>query len=297
MTDVDPDALRAGLARLQQLASAAESADAGAADTLGELLSALSAALPLASAGLMLRDADGRLSCVAWTGSATRSLERAEDETTSGPATDAQVLGRSRATTDVLVDPRWPSLGPAIAARPVEGALGEQSPDGVGSGLEGGVDGSSGRGVPTDDAAPGSPPPVDGSGSPRAVATVPVSVAGGPVGCLVAVREEAVAWEPEQLDVLESAARVAAGLLSTAAAAESTSRLAEQLQHALDHRVVVERAVGYLMAQQQVDATDAFGALRRTARSARRRVADVAESVLALGGLEAAADAVRSTPA
>jgi len=270
MTDVDPDALRAGLARLQQLAAAAETSDTSAADTLGELLSSLRAALPLASAGLMLRDTDGRLACVAWTGSASRALEEAEDDVTSGPATDAQVLGLARASADVLVDPRWPALGPALSTA-------TPAPEAAATGP-----------------APAAAPPFQAAGSPRAVATVPVSVAGGPVGCLVAVREEARAWEADQLEVLESSARLAGGLLRTAAAAESTGRLAEQLQHALDHRVVVERAVGFLMAQRQVDATDAFGALRRTARSARRRVADVAEAVLALGSLEAAAGAARS---
>ncbi|WP_299037699.1 ANTAR domain-containing protein [uncultured Pseudokineococcus sp.] len=280
MTDVDPDALRAGLARLQQLAASAETpTGTTTADTLGEILSSLRSALPLASAGLMLRDPDGRLTCVAWTGSASRTLEEAEDEVVSGPATDAQVLGIVRASADVTVDPRWPTLGPALSGEPA--APQDELPAGIDDPAS-----------PTDGGTP--PERATGGGSPRAVATVPVSVAGGPVGCLVAVREEARAWEPSQLEVLESSARLAAGLLQTAAAAESTGRLAEQLQHALDHRVVVERAVGYLMAQQDVDATAAFGALRRASRSARRRVADVAEAVLSLGGLEAAAGAVRA---
>lgn len=279
MTDVDPDALRAGLARLQEL-DGSGAPGPSAADSLSEVLSTLSSALPLASAGLMLRDAEGRLACVAWTGSASRTLEEAEDEVASGPATDAQVLGTPRASSDVLVDPRWPSLGPALradgAGRDVE-AQGDVLRDDTGRGADGSTPG------PT-------------AGAPRAVATVPVAMAGGPVGCLVAVREEADEWSPSQLEVLESSARLAAGLLRTAAAAEGSSRLAEQLQHALDNRVVVERAVGYLMAQRQVDAVDAFGELRRASRSARRRVADVAEQVLALGGLEAAAEAARATP-
>ncbi|MEJ5946530.1 ANTAR domain-containing protein [Pseudokineococcus basanitobsidens] len=280
MTDVDPEALRAGLSRLQEL-DGSPALGSSAADSLAEVLSALSSALPLASAGLMLRDAGGRLACVAWTGSASRTLEEAEDEVVSGPATDAQVLGSPRATSDVLVDPRWPSLGPALRA------------DGAGRdvGSEGDVlRRDSGRG-------PDGSTPAPRGGAPRAVATVPVAVAGGPVGCLVAVREETGEWSPAQLEVLESSARLAAGLLRTAAAAEGSSRLAEQLQHALDHRVVVERAVGYLMAQRQVDATDAFGELRRASRSARRKVAEVAEQVLALGGLEAAAEAARAPSA
>ncbi|MEJ5913015.1 GAF and ANTAR domain-containing protein [Pseudokineococcus sp. 1T1Z-3] len=258
MTDVDLDALRAGLERLQGLdgTSAPSTSGASAADALAEMLATLSSALPLASAGLMLRDDAGRLACVAWTGTASRTLEEAEDEVVSGPATDAQVLGMPRASEDVLADPRWPALGPSLAG--------------------------------------GDPAPATSS-LPRAVATMPVVVAGGPVGCLVAVREEAGPWTPSQLEVLESSARLAGNLLQTAAVAESTSRLAEQLQHALDHRVVVERAVGYLMAQRGSDATDAFGELRRTSRSARRKVAEVAELVLALGDLDAASDAVRAS--
>jgi AmiR/NasT family two-component response regulator len=54
-----------------------------------------------------------------------------------------------------------------------------------------------------------------------------------------------------------------------------------QLQGALDRRVVIERAVGLLMARLDTDAVGAFGSLRRAARDSRRRVADVAEDVLA----------------
>lgn len=275
MTDVDPQALRAGLAQLSKEPSAQGTDGGSAAAALGELLTSLAASLPVASAGLMLRDLEGRLACVAWTGRASRTLEEAEDTAVSGPATDAAVLGRPRASTDVVVDPRWPSLGPVVGGDATEDVRDPRAADPDGS----------------------TPPAAPEVERPRAVATVPVVVAGGPVGCLVAVRGQAQEWSAAEVDVIEASARLAAGLLRTAAEAESTSRLAEQLQHALDHRVVVERAVGYLMAQRQVDATDAFGELRRTARSARRRVADVAEQVLALGGLEAVVEAGRATPA
>ena len=71
------------------------------------------------------------------------------------------------------------------------------------------------------------------------------------------------------------------GLLQTALHARERERLAEQLQHALDHRVVIERAVGIVMGRQNVNAVDAFNQLRHRARSAQRPVADVARELLA----------------
>ena len=69
-------------------------------------------------------------------------------------------------------------------------------------------------------------------------------------------------------------------MLGTVLAAQEHSTVADQLQHALDYRVVIERAVGYLMAAHRLDAVTAFDALRRRARDSRRRVADVAAEVL-----------------
>ena len=56
--------------------------------------------------------------------------------------------------------------------------------------------------------------------------------------------------------------------------------VADQLQYALDYRVVIERAVGYLMGTHHLDAVTAFDVLRRRARDSRRRVADVATEIL-----------------
>ena len=63
-------------------------------------------------------------------------------------------------------------------------------------------------------------------------------------------------------------------------AAREHGILADQLQYALDYRVVIERAVGYLMGAHRLDAVTAFDVLRRQARDSRRRVADVATEVL-----------------
>jgi len=44
--------------------------------------------------------------------------------------------------------------------------------------------------------------------------------------------------------------------------------------------VVIERAVGYLMATYRLDAVTAFDVLRKRARDSRGRVADVATEIL-----------------
>ena len=65
----------------------------------------------------------------------------------------------------------------------------------------------------------------------------------------------------------------------------TAGELARQLQYALDYRVVIERAVGYLMAKEGIDPVAAFNALRTAARSRRTKIGEVAEHVLARGAL------------
>jgi AmiR/NasT family two-component response regulator len=74
-------------------------------------------------------------------------------------------------------------------------------------------------------------------------------------------------------------------LLLTSLRAERNERLAAQLQHALEHRVAIERAVGMVMARRNLEAVDAFNLIRNAARSSRRRVAEVADELLAGGDL------------
>jgi len=69
-------------------------------------------------------------------------------------------------------------------------------------------------------------------------------------------------------------------LIGAALLARDRDTLAAQLQQALEHRVVIEGAIGVLMGAQRVDAVTAFGVLRRQARADRRKVADVARDML-----------------
>jgi AmiR/NasT family two-component response regulator len=69
-------------------------------------------------------------------------------------------------------------------------------------------------------------------------------------------------------------------LIGSALIAQQRGQLVDQLQHALDNRVVIERAIGYLMARDQLDAVDAFDRLRRQARSERRKVIELASDLV-----------------
>ncbi len=60
------------------------------------------------------------------------------------------------------------------------------------------------------------------------------------------------------------------------------------MQYALDNRVIIERAVGFVMARAGVDAVAGFNVLRSAARRDRRKVADVAREVLDTGAVPAA---------
>ena len=114
----------------------------------------------------------------------------------------------------------------------------------------------------------------------RAVAGTPILLGGSPVGTLNVYRDEPVEWDKSDVNALIAYSGLIAEVLATALAAQEHGIVAGQLQHALDYRVVIERAVGYLMGTHRLDAVTAFDLLRRRARDSRRRVADVATEIL-----------------
>lgn len=127
----------------------------------------------------------------------------------------------------------------------------------------------------------------------RAVLGVPTRLGGTPVGSLNVHRESPYAWDDSDEQAIASYAAIVEGVLAGAVAAHRGERIVGQLQGALDRRVIIERAVGLLMARLDTDAVGAFGALRKAARHSRRRVADVAEDVLAGSGLPSPAPQAR----
>jgi GAF domain-containing protein len=120
----------------------------------------------------------------------------------------------------------------------------------------------------------------------RAVLGVPVHVAGGAVGSLNVYSDQPHVWDESERRAIHAFAQVIEDLLAVSVLMRQGDELVEQLQYALDHRVVVERAVGVVMATEGLDPVAAFDRLRRTARDRRARVAHVAEEVLRAGRLD-----------
>ena len=114
----------------------------------------------------------------------------------------------------------------------------------------------------------------------RAVAGIPILLSGSPVGTLNVYRDEPAEWDDSDIRALSGYSGLIAEILAAALAAQDRGAVADQLQYALDYRVVIERAVGYLMGAHGLTAATAFNMLRRQARDTRRRVADVAAEVL-----------------
>lgn len=114
----------------------------------------------------------------------------------------------------------------------------------------------------------------------RAVAGIPILLSGSPVGTLNVYRDQPVGWDSSDIAALRGYGGLIADVLGAALAADERSAVADQLQYALDYRVVIERAVGYLMGAHRLDPVTAFSVLRKQARDSRRRVADVATEVL-----------------
>ena len=115
----------------------------------------------------------------------------------------------------------------------------------------------------------------------RAILGAPLRLGMGAIGSLNVYRFEPWAWEDADIAGVEAYAQVVEELLGSAILARQRHTIVDQLSRALEHRVVIERAVGVLMATEGLDAVRAFDGLRRAARSRRVRVSDLAEQILA----------------
>jgi GAF domain-containing protein len=110
--------------------------------------------------------------------------------------------------------------------------------------------------------------------------SVPVQVAGGPVGTLdvrVAAPRE---WDDSEAAALQAYAGLVASLLAAAMTARVTGRLADQLRAALEHRSLIEQAVQVFVDREGLDAAAAFEWLATAARSSASALVQMAGAVV-----------------
>ena len=88
-------------------------------------------------------------------------------------------------------------------------------------------------------------------------------------------------FEPGEVRVVQSLADVATIAILQERSIARAEALTEQLQGALNSRIVIEQAKGALARMEGITVDEAFERLRERARSSRQRLVDVAATVLA----------------
>ncbi len=115
----------------------------------------------------------------------------------------------------------------------------------------------------------------------RAVLGVPVRVGGSSIGSINAYSDAPRDWDETEVEALQAFDALIEIVVATALLSEQRAAVIDQLQHALDNRVTIERAVGIVMHREHLDAVGAFNRLRTESRATRRKVVDVAREVIA----------------
>ncbi|WP_432492063.1 GAF and ANTAR domain-containing protein [Kineococcus auxinigenes] len=113
-----------------------------------------------------------------------------------------------------------------------------------------------------------------------AVHAQPLVVAGRTIGALGLFQGREGPLDPGELAVVRVMASLGAVGITQLERVAAGQRVQEQLQRALDSRVVLEQAKGVLAERHRVSPEEAFAQLRAAARSQRRRLHDVARDVV-----------------
>lgn len=114
----------------------------------------------------------------------------------------------------------------------------------------------------------------------RSVHAVPLRLRSQVIGALNVFGRKPSRLEPSDAHIVQALADVATIGLMQERAIRRTELLAEQLQTALNSRIVVEQAKGALAQLRGVSVDEAFRLLRSHARSTNARLSDVAQQVV-----------------
>jgi GAF domain-containing protein len=114
----------------------------------------------------------------------------------------------------------------------------------------------------------------------RAVLASPIPYNQMAIGVVTVFSTRVHPWSPEGELALVAFTDLAALTIANTMQSEQRGELADQLQRALDARVVIEQAKGALVARDGVSPGEAFEQMRRRARAERRRVVEIAREIM-----------------
>jgi len=134
--------------------------------------------------------------------------------------------------------------------------------------------------------------PAAGQAGFAAVQALPMRLREQVIGALNLFRASPGAFDPAEVRIGQALADVATISLLQERNMRHTDTLNEQLQTALNSRVIIEQAKGKLAERLGLDMDQAFNLLRESARTSNRRLSDLAQALVsgtdALAGLNVA---------
>ncbi|MEC3915099.1 GAF and ANTAR domain-containing protein [Nocardia sp. CDC160] len=116
-----------------------------------------------------------------------------------------------------------------------------------------------------------------------AVAGIPMRLRDNPIGAIDLYGEQAGNWSEPDLEVAQMLADTAVGYVVNADRRQRQHRLTEQLQAALESRVIIEQAKGVLANAYGITPDEAFALIRRHARTSQLRLQAVARAIVESG--------------
>lgn len=117
----------------------------------------------------------------------------------------------------------------------------------------------------------------------HAVLGVPLRVHERSLGAMNIYNLEAREWRDGEIRVARVLCDMAASYVANASALNQAQRTTEQLQEALESRIIIEQAKGVLAAEQRITIDEAFVVLRRHSRNHGVSLRAVAHAVVTLG--------------
>lgn len=115
------------------------------------------------------------------------------------------------------------------------------------------------------------------------VAGIPMRLADEMIGALNLYAAEPREWSDEDIAVAAVLADVATSYVVNASKLRQQQQLSEQLQQALESRIVIEQAKGMTATQHAISIDQAYHRIRLHARSNNASLRTVAEAIVAVG--------------